>query len=58
MTGLIDGALDELDAHVRELRREVSRLERFRSQMEATEENAAGTGAPPAVLDGGGAAAQ
>ncbi len=33
MTGLIDSSLDELEIHLRELQREVSRLEAFRNQL-------------------------
>jgi hypothetical protein len=34
MAGPIDGTLDELEAHLRELKREVSTLEAFRRQLE------------------------
>jgi hypothetical protein len=34
MADLIDGTLDELDTHLRQLRREVSRLEALRRQLE------------------------
>jgi hypothetical protein len=33
MTGQIDGALDEIDSNLRDLRRELSTLEAFRRQL-------------------------
>jgi hypothetical protein len=58
MTGLIDSTLDELDAHIRDLRREVSRLERFRRQLDATEDQATCAAPPQLVPEGEGAAAE
>jgi hypothetical protein len=34
MAGLLDNTLDELDSHLRELKRQVSRLEALRRQLE------------------------
>ena len=34
MAGLVDNTLDELDSHLRELKRQVSRLEALRRQLE------------------------
>ncbi|MBV8712093.1 MAG: hypothetical protein JOY56_09955 [Solirubrobacterales bacterium] len=43
MAGLIDSTLDELETHLRELKREVSRLEAFRRQLEFRPGHEAGT---------------
>jgi hypothetical protein len=42
MADLIDGRLDELDTHLRQLRREVSRLEPLRRQLRNTGRRLAG----------------
>ena len=34
MADLIDGTVDELDAHLRQLKRDAARLEAFRRQLE------------------------
>jgi len=39
MTGLIDSTLDELETHLRELKREVSRLEAFRRHLQLPAED-------------------
>jgi hypothetical protein len=39
MAGLIDSSLEELETHLRELKREVSRLEKFRNQLLGTAED-------------------
>lgn len=43
MVDLIDGTLDELDAHIRNLKRDVSRLEAFRRQLELPGDNSLGS---------------
>ena len=38
MAGLVDNTLDELDSHLRELKRQVSRLEALRRQLEVEDD--------------------
>jgi len=57
MTGLVDSTLDELDAHIRELKCEISRLEEFRRQLAATEDGAICAGGPQLLPKGEVAAA-
>lgn len=50
MADLIDGTLDELDTHLRQLRREVSRLEALRRQLDIPADDLPGSNVPRSVV--------
>ena len=52
MADLIDGTLDELDAHLRQLKRDVSRLEAFRRQLELPADDLLGSNVPDGAVGG------
>jgi hypothetical protein len=52
MADPIDGTLDELDAHLRQLKRDVSRLEAFRRQLELRADDLPGSNVPDSAVGG------
>jgi len=52
MADLIDGTLDDLDTHLRQLRREVSRLEALRRQLDIPADDLPGSNVPRSVVGG------
>ena len=52
MADLIDGTLDELDTHLRQLKRDVSRLEALRRQLERPDDDLLGSNVPDGSVGG------
>jgi hypothetical protein len=52
MADLIDGTLDELDTHLRQLKRDVSRLEALRRQLECPDDDLLGSNVHDGAVGG------